>query len=125
MQDLGGRALRDRQRLGALPRQPPAERHGRRPDLPDRGEDPAYQRLGCGASREELAKIDEEIERVKHDLANSPTTPSDISTTSSKPGAGRERRTRIMSFDAIEAVAVVEEAESSSCSPRPDLSGLS
>jgi len=75
-------------------------------------------------SREELAKIDEEIERVKHDLANlTDYTIRYIDHLIESYGAGRERRTRIMSFDAIEAVAVVERSQKLFMQPKAGFIG--
>ncbi len=75
-------------------------------------------------SREELRKIDEEIARVKEDLAN--ITNYTIRYTDhliEAYGAGRERRTHIKSFDAIEAVAVVERTEKLYLEPKAGFIG--
>jgi topoisomerase IV subunit A len=63
-------------------------------------------------AEEELLAIDQEIERVRFDLGNlTAYSIAYIDRLIDRFGEGRERRTRISGFDAIEAVAVVERTE--------------
>ncbi|HRR27391.1 MAG TPA: DNA gyrase subunit A, partial [Acidobacteriota bacterium] len=60
-------------------------------------------------ARKELAKVDALIRQVKRDLADIVgTTVRYIDSLIERYGAGRERRTRIVSFDSVEAAAVAE-----------------
>jgi topoisomerase IV subunit A len=75
-------------------------------------------------AEEELARIDEEIARVRSDLGGiTDYTIRYIDRLIETYGPGRERRSRIASFDAIEAVSVVERTEKLFMEPRAGFIG--
>jgi topoisomerase IV subunit A len=75
-------------------------------------------------AEEELRRIDEEIARVRSDLGNvTDYTIRYLDRLIETYGTGRERRTEIASFDAIEAVSVVERTEKLFMEPRAGFIG--